>query len=81
MNRPRFRQFVVAGNYRQYRRYLDRAGIRSSEADYVAGPDGLLGVKNPVVMLVGTYYQRTDWPAILGRLNAAGADLRYHDGD
>jgi hypothetical protein len=75
------RLFVVAGDYRQYRGYLDRAGILPSEARYIGEPTAVHGVRSPVVMCVGTYYARSDWPAILRRLNAVDADLQYPDGN
>lgn len=54
--------FIIAGNYDQFKRYRDKNPDRLAQyaMKYVNGPNTLKGISNPHGVLTGTWYDRKD---------------------
>lgn len=56
---------VIAGSYRQFRDWCARGGDNPQQYHYVKDASDLYKVPDHVsVALVGTYYERRDWPEL-----------------
>ena len=62
--------FVFAGNYREYRQWLEEKGVSPQESMFVANPENLLGYKESeddkaTFIIVGTFHMRPDAQKIM----------------
>jgi hypothetical protein len=64
-------QYIISGNYDQYKRWIRERGLNNTEFIFVAAPDALRGIENPGGRFIGTWYERKDIEEILARLLAA----------
>ena len=55
--------YVIAGNYDQFVDWCSKNRVSSSSplVSYVSGPECLLGLQNPEVIVTGTYRERKDF--------------------
>lgn len=51
---------VLAGNRRQFEKYLDENGLTDSEAMFGWNPCILQGVKAKKIEIIGTFWERED---------------------
>lgn len=65
------RQYIVAGDYNEFIGYLKD----KKNQVYVSECWRLRGLRNPQVILVGTYYKRKDWREIEAELNIINAQI------
>jgi hypothetical protein len=54
------RIYVLAGNYEEFRTYLQHNNLSPKDAVYIDSRLRLLGTENPKVFKVGTWYTRDD---------------------
>ena len=68
--------FVVAGNYDEYRYWVNNARRSDSETDYryVDGLDNIRGQRDIRGVFIGTWYERNDIFSILVCLHMANKD-------
>ena len=59
-------QYIIAGNVNEYQNWLFHQ--KTTNCQYVGGPDILRGIENPHGVFIGTWYQRKDIHPILERL-------------
>ena len=62
------KQYIVAGNYEQYKQWIRQRGLLSKECVYVFDTNNIRGVRNPEGRLIGTWYEREDAMDILATL-------------
>lgn len=65
------KQYIVAGNYEQYKQWIRERGLLSKECVYVFDTNNIRGVRNPEGRLIGTWYEREDAMDILVALRVA----------
>ena len=58
------RNYIIAGNYAQYKDWLRVKILSPSTHVYVTNPDTLRGVQNPHGWFIGTWYDRDDMDLI-----------------
>lgn len=67
----KFKPFILAGSYQQYRDYCREVGINPhTGAIYVSSFKRLLGYRNRLVIKVGTWWRRDDLWEIEERLRS-----------
>ena len=65
------KQYIVAGNYEQYKQWIRQRGLLSKECVYVFDTNNIRGLRNPTGRLIGTWYEREDAMDILVALRVA----------
>lgn len=70
--------FVIAGNKSQADIILRTN--KKQQLSYISSRENLYGLRNPIVLLCGHYFQRDDWEEIqltLKEIDAHIIDIRY----
>lgn len=65
------KQYVIAGNYGQFCRWIRGSGLTFTDWIYVSSKDIIRGVRNPGGRFIGTWYLRDDAFDILVALRVA----------
>jgi len=68
------RPLIVAGSHEQAQSFAEAIGLSLAEWVYVT-KDTICGRRARVCYLVGTYYEREDWPTLQDALIPTGAAL------
>ena len=64
--------YIIAGNFKEYLDYIKGSRI---EYKYVDSELALRGVREPIVRLIGTYYNRKDFTLLKERLLLINAEI------
>lgn len=62
---------VFAGNYNQYLAYCREHNVSPLRASYITSPEQIQGLRNPIVVRVGSYALREDASRIEHELRIA----------
>lgn len=69
---------VIAENYQQFKRVMRRRDAKCSvprTLRYVESSMSMMGLKNPLVFLLGKYWDRMDWKELQQHLEMIQAEV------